>query len=292
MHEIKFDGYRLLARIDGGRVRLKTRSGLDWTAKFPSVQKALERLPVVAAFLDGEVMVETERGTPDFGALQQDLSEGRSDRFCYYLFDLLHLDGIDLTRASLHRPQGARSPGCSPATTTACSSSASTSPRRGDIVLKHACRLSLEGIVSKLASAPYRSGRTQGLAQVEMHRQRRVRRHRLRALDHPAPHRRLARARLFRQGQARLRRPRRLGLLDRGGRRPLAPARSDPHRGPGARRRCRRRRCAATCAGPSRCWWRRSRCAAGPPTASCATPCSRACATTSRRPTSPRRSPP
>src|SRR5262245_31944714 len=101
VHEIKFDGYRLLARIDGGRVRLKTRSGLDWTGRFPSVQKALEKLPVVAAFLDGEVVVETERGTPDFGALQQDLSESRSDRFCYYVFDLLHLDGIDFTRASL-----------------------------------------------------------------------------------------------------------------------------------------------------------------------------------------------
>ena len=58
-------------------------------------------MPVVTAFLDGEVVVETERGTPDFGALQEDLSEGRSDRFRYYLFDLLHLDGIDLTRASL-----------------------------------------------------------------------------------------------------------------------------------------------------------------------------------------------
>ena len=101
VHEIKFDGYRLLARIDRGRVTLKTRSGLDWTTKFPSLKKALEALPVVTAFLDGEVVVETERGTPDFGALQADLSEGRSDRFRYYLFDLLHLDGIDLTGAPL-----------------------------------------------------------------------------------------------------------------------------------------------------------------------------------------------
>ena len=101
VHEIKFDGYRLLARVDRGRVTLKTRSGLDWTTKFPSVKKALEALPVVTAFLDGEVMVETERGTPDFAALQADLSEGRSDRFRYYLFDLLHLDGTDLTGASL-----------------------------------------------------------------------------------------------------------------------------------------------------------------------------------------------
>jgi bifunctional non-homologous end joining protein LigD len=159
VHEIKFDGYRLLARIDGGRVRLKTRSGLDWTGKFPSVQKALERLPVVAAFLDGEVVVETERGTPDFGALQQDLSEGRSDRFSFYLFDLLHLDGIDLTGASLIDRKAALA-GLVAGHADGVLKLSEHFTERGDIVLKHACRLSLEGIVSKLASAPYRSGRT------------------------------------------------------------------------------------------------------------------------------------
>ncbi len=158
VHEIKFDGYRLLARIDGGRVRLKTRSGLDWTSKFPSLQKALERLPVVAAFLDGEVVVETERGTPDFGALQQDLSEGRSDRFCYYLFDLLHLDGADLTRASLNDRKGALARLLAGHDGVLKLSEHFT--ERGDIVFKHASRLGLEGIVSKLTSAPYRSGRT------------------------------------------------------------------------------------------------------------------------------------
>jgi bifunctional non-homologous end joining protein LigD len=159
VHEIKFDGYRLLARIDGGRVRLKTRSGLDWTSKFPSVQKALEKLPVVAAFLDGEVVVETERGTPDFGALQQDLSEGRSDRFCYYLFDLLHLDGTDLTRASLVDRKGALARLLAGHDDGVLKLSEHFA-ERGDIVFKHASRLGLEGIVSKLTSAPYRSGRT------------------------------------------------------------------------------------------------------------------------------------
>ncbi len=76
VHEIKFDGYRLLARIDRGHAKLKTRSGLDWTSKFPSLKKALEALPVVTAFLDGEVVVETEKGTPSFAELQADLSEG------------------------------------------------------------------------------------------------------------------------------------------------------------------------------------------------------------------------
>ena len=159
MHEIKFDGYRLLARIDGGKVRLKTRSGLDWTAKFPSVQKALEKLPVVTALLDGEVIVETEQGTPDFGTLQQDLSAGRSDRFCYYVFDLLYLDGIDLTRAALLDRKRALSQLLAGRDDGVLKLSEHFT-EKGDIVLRHACRLSLEGIVSKLATAPYHSGRS------------------------------------------------------------------------------------------------------------------------------------
>jgi len=159
LHEIKFDGYRLLARIDGGRVRLKTRSGLDWTAKFPSVQKALEKLPVVTAFLDGEVIVETDRGTPDFGALQLDLSEGRSDRFRYYVFDLLHLNGVDLTRAPLIDRKAALARLLAGHDDGVVKLSEHFA-ERGDIVLRHACRLSLEGIVSKLGTAPYRSGRS------------------------------------------------------------------------------------------------------------------------------------
>ena len=159
VHEIKFDGYRLLARVDRGRVILKTRSGLDWTAKFPSVKKALEALPVVTALLDGEVTVETEAGTPDFAALQADLSEGRSDRFQYYLFDLLHLDGADLTGASLLDRKSAlarllvRDDG-------GLLKYSDHFTERGEVVLRHACRLSLEGIVSKLKNAPYRSGRS------------------------------------------------------------------------------------------------------------------------------------
>jgi bifunctional non-homologous end joining protein LigD len=71
VHEVKFDGYRLLGRIDRGKAKLKTRSGLDWSDKFPSLKKALEALPVVTAFLDGEVVVETETGTPSFSNLRR-----------------------------------------------------------------------------------------------------------------------------------------------------------------------------------------------------------------------------
>jgi bifunctional non-homologous end joining protein LigD len=159
VHEVKFDGYRLLARVDRGRVKLLTRSGLDWTTKFSSLKKAFEALPVVTALLDGEVVVQTERGTPDFAALQADLSEGRSDRFQYYAFDLLHLDGVDLRSATLIDRKAALAELLAGNSSDVLRLSEHLSAR-GDEVLKHACRLGLEGIVSKLKGARYRSGRS------------------------------------------------------------------------------------------------------------------------------------
>lgn len=158
VHEIKFDGYRLLGRIDRGHAKLKTRSGLDWTSKFPSLKKALESLPVVDAFLDGEVVVETETGVPSFADLQADLSEGRSDRFRYYLFDLLHLNGMDLTHASLIERKRTLAGLLGGHEGVLAYSEHFTG--RGHVVFDHACRLGLEGIVSKIINAPYRPGRS------------------------------------------------------------------------------------------------------------------------------------
>ncbi|TAK47871.1 MAG: DNA ligase D [Xanthobacteraceae bacterium] len=158
IHEIKFDGYRLQARIAAGRVKLMTRGGLDWTGKFgKTVTAALQALPVGTALIDGELVVETSSGASDFSALQDDLSQGRSDRFTFYVFDLLHLDGFDLTGLPLatrkdilaHLVHGAPD---------AVRYSAHFE-HDGGMVLRHACRLSLEGVVSKLRDAPYRSGR-------------------------------------------------------------------------------------------------------------------------------------
>ena len=168
VHEVKFDGYRLLARIDRGHAKLKTRSGLDWTSKFPSLKKALEALPVVTAFLDGEVVVETEKGTPSFADLQADLSDGRSDRFRYYLFDLLHLDGSDLSRASLIERKRVLADVLSGHEGILAYSEHFTG--RGDVVFDHACRLGLEGIVSKLADCPLPLRPLQVMAEDEMRR--------------------------------------------------------------------------------------------------------------------------
>lgn len=163
VHEIKFDGYRLQARVDksarGAKVRLLTRTGLDWTDRFGSqVVAALEALPVETALIDGELVVEGDAGSADFSALQADLSEGRSDRFIFYAFDLLHWDGQDLTGASLIDRKA-------PLESIL---SGQADPLRysahfeqdGEVVKAHACQLNLEGIVSKLVDDPYRSGRS------------------------------------------------------------------------------------------------------------------------------------
>ena len=104
LHEIKFDGYRLQARIEDGRVTLWTRKGLDWTGKFgQGVVDAFRNLPLRNALIDGELAVENKSGVSEFSLLQADLSEGRHDRFVYYAFDCLYLDGYDLREAALIR---------------------------------------------------------------------------------------------------------------------------------------------------------------------------------------------
>ncbi|GGF78417.1 ATP-dependent DNA ligase [Azorhizobium oxalatiphilum] len=159
LHEIKFDGYRLQARISQGKLRLLTRSGLDWTERFGArVHDALLALPVKSALIDGELVVEGPNGASDFSALQADLSEGRSDRFVFYAFDLMFLNGQDLTGAKLCDRKAALQ--------TLLEGADHILRFSGDfgddgaLILSHACRLSLEGIVSKRADAPYRSGRT------------------------------------------------------------------------------------------------------------------------------------
>ena len=228
VHEIKFDGYRLIARIDRGHVKLKTRNGLDWTTKFPSLKKALEALPVVTALLDGEVVVETEKGTPSFADLQADLSEGRSDRFRYYVFDLLHLDGADLTRVPLVERKRVLADVLGGHHGILAYSEHFAG--RGDVVFDHACRLGLEGIVSKLKMAPYRSGRSKSWLKTKC-----VDRHELVIIGYvpSATQRKVvgslvvghhAKGELVYAGRVGS------GFSEQGGRRSLAPSGGNPHR--------------------------------------------------------------
>ncbi len=159
VHEIKFDGYRLQARIDQGQVKLLTRAGLDWTTKFgtPIVQ-ALARLPAKEAIVDCELVVENDAGASDFAMLQAALSAGATDGMILYVFDLMHLDGQDYRPLPLVKRK-ARLKALLSADVGLIRYSEHFS-QAGDDVLQHSCRLSLEGIISKLADAPYVSGRS------------------------------------------------------------------------------------------------------------------------------------
>ena len=158
-HEIKFDGYRIQARLDHGEVRLLTRKGLDWSEKFPNIAAAVAKLPARTALIDGEVVVEEENGVSSFSALQAALKAGERERFTYYVFDLLHIDGRDLTALPLIERK---------AELARLVEKAQRGPIKysehfedeGSAVLRHACELRLEGIVSKRMDAPYRSGRS------------------------------------------------------------------------------------------------------------------------------------
>jgi bifunctional non-homologous end joining protein LigD len=158
LHEIKFDGYRLQARIERGDVKLLTRSGVDWTAKFGAgLAASLRALAVKTAIIDGELVVEATSGASDFSALQADLSNARSDRFIFYAFDLLYLDGYDLTASTLDARKGLLEKLVGRSGRTIRYSD--DFKESGEVVLRHACRLGLEGVVSKLRDAPYRAGR-------------------------------------------------------------------------------------------------------------------------------------
>jgi bifunctional non-homologous end joining protein LigD len=156
IHEIKFDGYRLQAHLSRGQAKLLTRRGHDWTARFAPVGEALAQLPVTSALLDGEVVVEDETGVSSFTALQTDLEAGRSDRFVFYAFDLLHLDGYDLRAVPLKARKRLLSELAGDAGDKV---RLSEHLEDGEAMFRHACRLGLEGTIAKRADSLYRSGR-------------------------------------------------------------------------------------------------------------------------------------
>lgn len=163
LHEIKHDGYRMQARLDGGKVKLHTRTGLDWTKRFPTIAKALAQLPVSSALLDGEIVAQEDSGISTFTALQTDLKSGRRDRLVYFMFDLLYCEGINLTNVALADRKAAleeilqSAPGSLP-----LRYSAHMDEGDSRTIFAHACQMGLEGLLSKRADAPYRSGRSDG----------------------------------------------------------------------------------------------------------------------------------
>jgi bifunctional non-homologous end joining protein LigD len=156
-HEIKLDGYRLQLRVEDGKPTLKTRKGLDWSSKFGGIVKAAAGFP--DGIIDGEAVALDLHGAPDFAALQAALSEGKTDRLIFFAFDLLNDAGEDLRDQPLsHRK--ARLQKLLKTTASSQIRYVEHLDTGGDAILKSACKMSLEGIVSKRLDAPYRSGRS------------------------------------------------------------------------------------------------------------------------------------
>ncbi len=155
-HEVKFDGYRLQLRVADGKATLKTRSALDWTDRFSSIAEEAADLP--DCLIDGEVVALDKRGLPKFSALQGALSEGRSEDLVYFAFDLLFEKRSDLRPLPLSERK-ARLERLLRKVAGEHIRYVSHLESRGDSVLKSACRMGLEGIVSKRLAAPYLSGR-------------------------------------------------------------------------------------------------------------------------------------
>jgi bifunctional non-homologous end joining protein LigD len=159
VHEIKFDGYRLLGFGAGGATRLRTRNGNDWTDSFPSLAAALQKLKVDSAVLDMEAVLLDSDGKSSFQALQVALGEGgHRERIVAYIFDLLHLDGKDLTRLPLAQRKDRLKALLGKSEQSILRYSEHFAVDGADMY-KEACAKGLEGIVSKRADAPYVPGR-------------------------------------------------------------------------------------------------------------------------------------
>ncbi len=159
VHEIKFDGYRMLARIDDAKVKLFTRNGQDWSAKLRPLQRSLVRMKLPPGWYDGEIVLPDAAGIPDFGALQRCFDSAATEEVLFYVFDLPYADGYDLRavpliarRAVLQRLLG---------------KSASHVVRMSEVfdasagsVLSSACKMGLEGVIAKRIDSVYRSSRS------------------------------------------------------------------------------------------------------------------------------------
>jgi bifunctional non-homologous end joining protein LigD len=169
VHEIKFDGYRIEARLHRGKVRLLTRKGLDWTARFLPIADAVAALPATTALIDGELVVEDDKGVSNFSLLQTDLKDDRTDRFVYCAFDLLYLDGRDLRAEPLMARKAALARLLGKTGRAGRVRYVEDLEGDGPLILKHACAMHLEGVVSKLRDAPYASGRSENFVKSKCH---------------------------------------------------------------------------------------------------------------------------
>jgi bifunctional non-homologous end joining protein LigD len=166
LHEIKHDGYRAEVQFCEGKPRIFTRDGNDWAARMPTIAASIAALPVNTVVLDGELVAADREGKPIFYDLPTVLSAKPATRvkarLLYWAFDLLYLDGFDLRGAALSERKRVLQQLLQSAKGTQLVRYVDHIDGDGAFVLDHACRLGLEGIVSKRRDLPYRSGRCKG----------------------------------------------------------------------------------------------------------------------------------
>jgi|SRR6266498_1701058 len=171
LHELKFDGYRMLCRIDRGRVTFWSRNGKNWTERFPNVVEAVKSLSVTSAILDGEIVIVDARGRSSFQKLQRAMGKGVSGNFAYEVFDLIYLDGFSLTQTPLRQRKHLLKDLCKSASDRGALRYSDHLEGNGDGFFKHACEYGIEGIVSKLADSPYESKRNRNWLKVKCSKQ-------------------------------------------------------------------------------------------------------------------------
>ncbi len=165
LHEMKYDGYRILSILKNGRIQLKSRNGLDWTDRFPEIVQELKRIKISSAVLDGEVVVLNEKGVSTFSQLQKNLSFEIGKGYTYFVFDLIYLEGHDLRSAPLlarkeilknlilkkisHR-----------STKSLVIRFSSHMIDHGQKIYQASCKRQIEGVISKRVDSTYESGRS------------------------------------------------------------------------------------------------------------------------------------
>jgi bifunctional non-homologous end joining protein LigD len=160
LHEMKFDGYRMICRMERGRARFISRNQHDWTERFPFLAGTAGRLAVKQALLDGEIVAVRPDGTTDFQALQNAFRANRQELLHYYVFDLLYLDGYDLSAAPLQERKRVLAEVVHGDRALANIHLSEHVAGSGPAFLAQACKAGLEGIICKRRDRPYRPGRS------------------------------------------------------------------------------------------------------------------------------------
>jgi bifunctional non-homologous end joining protein LigD len=166
-HELKFDGYRLLCHLQGRQIRFWTRNQKDWTEKFATVAKAVKELPVKSAILDGEIVALDASGRASFQKLQQSINKGGGSGLIFNVFDLIYIEGFDITRTPLRERKRVLEELLAPLGDRGVLRYSDHIEGNGAQFFKEACKHGLEGIVSKLAESAYESTRSRNWLKIK-----------------------------------------------------------------------------------------------------------------------------